>query len=156
MPQQKSATMMEIFSEVLANLAFMFSDEGDADFASGEEWLETAISYHGTATGALRLRCTREFSKSLCVNLLGGEPAGDEVEAAADDAVKEFMNIVCGQLITAWHGTDDVFNLSIPEIHPLAESPTLGEDDGQEQCVLCVEGQRVELTFFADESHVGI
>ena len=47
------------------------------------------------------------------------------------DALREFMNVVCGQFITACHGTDRVFNLSIPTAVECAESPQFNFDDQQ-------------------------
>ena len=148
MPEQRTATLTTIFSDVLADLAFMFNDDSDeVQFSSEELWLESSISYLGGTTGTLRLRCTRTFSVSLAANLLGVDPADNDAESKADDAVKEFMNIVCGQLITALHGTEQVFDLTIPEIHVLPEMPCL-EDDGTEETVaITVEGQQLQLAY---------
>ena len=145
---QKTATLTTIFSEVLANLAFMFSDEDDDSAASaGDTWLQTEITYHGPQCGTLCLWCTRGFSVQLAANLLGIDPEDDDAEEAANDAIKEFMNIVCGQYITAIHGTDAVFDLTIPTLGELAETPQLSDDEGPHSSTLFVEGGRLHLRY---------
>lgn len=146
MPEQKAATLAMIFSDVLADLAFMFTDDEEATSHPGDVWLETAIGYRGPVNGDLRFRCTRAFTCLLAGNLLGIAPeeAGPE---QADDAAREFMNIVCGQLVTALHGTDAVFNLTIPEITEIAESPDFSLNDGCHSATVSVEGQSVQLLY---------
>ena len=76
MQEQKTATLTTVFSEVLADLAFMFTDGDESDMPAGEVWLETVIGYQGAATGTLRLRCTRGFSIRLAATLLGTDAEG--------------------------------------------------------------------------------
>lgn len=153
MQDQKTATLATIFSEILANLAFMFTDEDPVDPPAGEVWLETTIAYSGPLAGSLRLWCTRDFSTRLAANLLGTDPDDPDTAQSARDAVKEFMNIVCGQFVTAAHGTEEVFSLTIPETVELPETPDLatGEETsaschGVETSVVSVEGQFVQLS----------
>ncbi len=164
MQDQKTATLATVFFEVLANLAFMFTDEDPADPRVGDVWLETTIAYSGPGAGTLRLRCTRDFSTRLAANLLGTDPDDPETEQSASDAVKEFMNIVCGQFITAAYGAEEVFNLTIPEIVELSETPGLTACEGEtvplqgtiaplqgvETSVVSVDGQLVQLSHLPD------
>lgn len=144
---QKTATLTTIFSEVLADLAFMFDEDADVGAAAASAWLETTISYHGPCQGTLRLRCSRDFCALLAANLLGVEPDDQDAGAQAEDAVKEFMNIVCGQLVTALHGAESAFNLTIPEIHRLPETPAWGNPGQGEVATLAVEGHRLQLEY---------
>ncbi len=146
--EQRTATLTTVFSEVLADLAFMFSDDDpDAVSAGNDTWLETEISYGGSQCGTLRFWCTREFSARLAANLLGTDPDEDIIETAANDAVKEFMNIVCGQFITATHGTEKIFDLTIPSLRELSEAPQLPDQPNLSSTTLFVEGQQVLLTY---------
>ena len=143
MQESKTATLTEIFSDVLADLAFMSTHDEEVVSDAEARWLETSISYGGPTSGTLRLRCTKDFSVLLAANLLGAE-AG--VEAKASDAVKEFMNIFCGQFVTAMYGTEEVYNLTIPRIEELPEAPELREDSGLESAVLSVAGHQVQVS----------
>ena len=149
---QTMTKVATIFSEVMANLAFMFPDQEEVEAAPGDLWLETTISYKGSHCGTLHFRCTREFSFVLASNLLGLEPDDESVESKADDAVKEFLNVVCGQLVTALHGTEEVFNLTIPEIWEMSESPDQTPDGSREWSKAYVTGHQVQ---FAYESSPG-
>jgi CheY-specific phosphatase CheX len=150
MPQLKPATLATIFSEVLASLAFMFTDQEMAEPDPGEPWLETAISYRGSAKGTLRFRCTRSFAVQLSANLLGLDPLDEEATNQAEVAVKEFMNILCGQFVTSVHGTKDVFDLTIPETGEMPEMPDTEAADSPVLSTLCVDGHRVQLTYEPD------
>ena len=145
MQEQKTATLTTIFSDVLANLAFMFTD--DDDDTPGDQWLETAISYMGPHKGTLVFRCSRSFAALLAANLLGLDAEDEHADESAHDAAREFMNIVCGQLVTTLHGSDDIYNLTIPEVTMLEETPNLVDDSGDEASVLSVEGHRIQLVY---------
>ncbi len=149
MPNLKPATLATIFSEVLANLAFMFTEEEPADPEAGDLWFETAISYEGPSRGTLRLRCSSAFTVKLAANLLGVDVEESQAENQAEDAVKEFMNILCGQFVTAVHGTVDIYNLTIPQMAPLTEMPDLGLPDSPERTTLSVDGHRLQLVYDA-------
>lgn len=147
MQDQKTTTLVTVLSEVLANLAFMFSDDGELDPPSDERWLETLISYEGSASGSLRLTCTRTFATQLAANLLGIESGEETTQKESIDAVKEFMNVICGQYVTAAYGNEDVFNLSIPEVLDLPTTPVLGDPDveSEDMTHLSVDGQWLQL-----------
>jgi chemotaxis protein CheY-P-specific phosphatase CheC len=147
MQDQKTPTLNSIFSEVLQNLAFMFHDEDEAEIAPGEVWLETVIRYRGPQDGTLRLRCTRDFAVLLAANLLGTDPESADSLGRAGDAVKEFMNILCGQYVTARHGVEDVFDLTIPEIEELTETPDFTPGPEEEAAGVSVQGHRVQVLY---------
>jgi CheY-specific phosphatase CheX len=150
MQDQKAATLATIFSEVLQNLAFMFSDDDEAEAAPSDHWLETQIGYTGPRRGSLRLRCPRDFSVLLAGNLLGVDPQADDSEQQACDAVKEFMNILCGQLITAVHGTEDVFDLSIPVIREIEDTPDFDDTGGGQAASFIVQGHPLQVVYHDD------
>jgi chemotaxis protein CheY-P-specific phosphatase CheC len=142
---QKAATLTTVFSEVLANLAFMFTDEEAADPTAGELWFETTISYKGANTGTLRFWCSSSFSSLLAANLLGLDPEDDGAEEAARDATREFMNVLCGQYVTAAHGTELIFDLTIPEVRELPEAPDMTTQDDESTSTLCVDGHLIRI-----------
>ena len=150
MQQQQTATLTTVFSEVLASLAFMFTDEEQQNPPPDTVWLETKISYYGSFRGTLCFRCTREFSTLLAANLLGIDSEDEQAATAAEDASKEFMNIVCGQLVTALYGTESVFNLSIPQLEVMSNPPDLYVTDDPHVSALWVEGSPVQLSYMPE------
>ncbi|UCG17278.1 MAG: chemotaxis protein CheX [Phycisphaerales bacterium] len=150
MQEQKTASLAAVVSEVLQNLAFMFTDFYDAEVSSKDIWLETEIGYTGPARGTLRFHCNREFTTLLAANLLGTDPESVDSPAKANDAAKEFVNILCGQLITALHGTEDVFDLTIPRLRELPETPDFTasgdpQSDNVQSASFSVQGHRMHV-----------
>lgn len=152
MQQQATEILTQVFSEVLANLAFMFTDDESPDSAPDDPWLEVTIHYHGPRSAALCLRCSRGFSILMAANLLGVEQETDDPAPQADDAIKEFMNVLCGQLITTMHGNDDVFDLSIPDIIELPQEPDWNKETEALVTTVSVEGHRIQLVYAPSEA----
>lgn len=147
MQDQKTTTLTTVLSDVLANLAFMFTDDGELEAPVGERWLETMISYEGPMSGLLHLTCTETFATQLAANLLGADSGEETTHQESNDAVKEFMNVICGQYVTAAYGTEEVFNLSIPEVLERSTTPVLGgpQEAAEDMAVLSVDGQWMQL-----------
>jgi hypothetical protein len=83
----------------------------------------------------------------LAANLLGVDPEDDNAATQCEDATKEFMNIVCGQLVTALHGPDDVYVLSIPITTELAEVPDLTDDGGISSYTVSVDTHVIQMIY---------
>lgn len=147
MQQHKIATLATIFSEVLADLAFMFTEDDQSDADTGTVWLETKIGYRGSECGCLRFRCPVEFCTHLAANLLGVDPNDGNAERQSRDAVKEFMNVVCGHFVTTMYGTEEVFDLTIPETAPRSAPPDLSVNDGEYISTMTVDGFSVQLEY---------
>jgi len=114
-------TVSATFCRVLEQLAFMFAEPAGRDaFASQEgEWLILSIGFSGPLVGALQLVVPPRLCIALAANMLGMD---DDDDAAGDkglDAMKEVLNVTCGNILTELAGTDPVFTLTIPEVKPL-------------------------------------
>lgn len=142
----QQATLITTFSEVLANLAFMFTAQENPDEAGSADWMEASIEYRGPCTGRLRLHCTHDFSRLLAANLLGLDPEEPEAAAKADDALKELMNVLCGQFVTSAYGSDGVFNLSIPLITAEAPAPDMSLENSACLASAFVDGHPVQVS----------
>jgi chemotaxis protein CheY-P-specific phosphatase CheC len=146
-PSVQTPALAQIFSEVLANLAFMFTAEPGEPATPGTPCLVTRISYQGPQAGELELWCPEGFAYVLASNLLGVDPEDAEARAKSHDAMKELMNVLCGQLVTTLHGTQGVFNLSIPELDVLdADAPCDPPADAL-TAELSVEGYPVIISY---------
>lgn len=133
------APLDRIVAGVLGDLAFMAEDPEDFAMPPRAEWLCGEVGYRGNVTGRLRCWCTTKLAVTLAANLLGCEPSDVDARDGARDAVREFMNVLCGQLVTHCYGTHDVFALSIPQVAPAAP-PDL-RNVGEGACRLMVAGQ---------------
>lgn len=127
--------------DVLGELAFMVTDDTPPPLPAGTVYLQAEIEYRGPLHGRLRCWCTRGFAQRLAANLLGIEPGQAEAQLAAEDAVREFMNVLCGQLVTLWHGADPVFNLTIPTVCECLAAPAELGAEPRHSALLSIEGE---------------
>lgn len=135
-----------IVSDVLGDLAFMVAESGASELPVGSIWLAGEVRYLGARRGTIRAWCTREFAAKLAANLLGVEPGSTEAQIRSEDSVRELLNIICGQVVTTWHGTSSVFNLTIPVIEELMTHPQRETRAGEQTCEFNVEGEPVIVT----------
>lgn len=142
-----SSDLNAVLADVLADLAFMVADDESVTFPPGTVWLHGEIRYEGPHTGALRMWCTRDFATRLAANLLGLEPDDGSAQVGAEDAVREFLNVLCGQLVTACYGSGPVFNLSIPSVQEDIEPPPTEAAPGRCRCQLAIDGEPLICTF---------
>ncbi len=127
--------------DVLGDLAFMVTDDDRPEVPPGTVGMQAEIFYRGPLQGRLRCWTTRTFAARLAANLLGIEPTQAEAEVAAEDAVRELANVLCGQLVTTWYGKDAVFKLSIPAVRECLVDPAALAADPPHGCRVSIEGE---------------
>ncbi len=127
-----------VISDVLSELAFLLQDDEPSAVPGDADWLEASVEYRGAVSGRLTCWCTREFAVLVAANVLGLDVRDSDAASSAEDALCEFMNIVCGQLVTAWYGKQQLFSLSIPRVQECFARPDGESVSGR--CRLYVEG----------------
>ena len=146
--QQISPTRLslaDVVTAVLGDLAFMISDAEPAPPPPGAVWLRGEVSYDGPAQGTLCCLCTREVAAQLAANLLGTEAYEAEAQTGAEDALREFINVLCGQLVVIWHGKTATFTLGIPTASETTQLPTSSAHGGS-YCQIPVNGTPLHFT----------
>lgn len=139
-PEATIPDLATIVEQVFGDLAFMIADAETAAAAHQPcHWLVGSVEYFGASRGQIECWCTQGLAVGLAANLLGLDPADPAAGEAAPDAVREFLNVLCGHLVTEWYGTEAVFNLSIPLVQPCAQPPELAA--GKHACRLLVDGE---------------
>ena len=136
--------LSEAIEEVLASLAFAFVMPGEDIPPAGEVML-AEIDFTGPFNGTLRLTIPDELSPMLAENMLGieQEECGEEIQ---HDALKELLNVICGNLLPRIAGTEPVFNLSSPRIVTDEEA---AESSG-------LEGAKSAVRLPLDEGWIGL
>lgn len=116
-------TLTEVFCEILEQMAFMFAEpvEAQEDIAPApRESVLAHLSFVGEFSGKLSLAVPVEMCAELAANMLGEEADDPDAIAKGMDALKELLNVLCGNLLTAFAGDEPVFNLDVPEATPLS------------------------------------
>ncbi|MEW6260166.1 MAG: chemotaxis protein CheX [Thermodesulfobacteriota bacterium] len=110
-----NATLMKVASEMLESLAFMFSTPEGTDFDPPDigEFRILFVEFHGPFSGKLVLMAAEETLPELTASMLGVEES-EIMSEHMEDALKETLNVVCGNLLPRIAGEQAVFNISSP------------------------------------------
>jgi len=113
-----------IASETFEGLAFMFGfPEDDASAVSNEDMIFAQVDFEGAFSGRVVLAVSRSPVEELTANMLGLEDEETDVSPEDQaDALRETLNVICGNLLPAIGGKDTVFDIHSPEILPDATS----------------------------------
>ncbi len=120
-------TLWQVAEDVLGKLAFMFSytDEEPAEEIDAPDGAVIAsVSFKGIFDGKLELLVSPGILPDLAGNMLGLD---DETAAPEEqyDAIKELVNVICGNLLPELAGKQAIFKVGVP--HICEENRSIGE-----------------------------
>ncbi len=117
--------LVEETIDTLEKLAFIFaaSEEDLTQFADAER-ITVSADFSGPCSGSLVMEFGAEGLSELAANMLGLDEAETISEEEQRDALKEALNIICGNVLPAIAGAEAVFNISTPQ---LTEGPYAGD-----------------------------
>ena len=118
MENDRKELLVRVLEVVLEQLAFMFGEAATKEemITEGEKYLHATMSYKGSQTGSLGVAIPAEMSVVLAANILGIDEGEEVASEKSIDALKELLNIFCGQMLTTVYGEEPVFDLSVPEV----------------------------------------
>lgn len=132
MPKEIKDILNRVFCNVLKEQAFMFAEPtppGELPEIPGA--LLARMTFSGSQSGTIGIAALSTMCTEIAANMLGLDIDDEEAANKRSDALKEFLNISCGQVLTALAGEIPVFTLSMPEVTPLDQSEwsaLIGED----------------------------
>ena len=133
MKKETMDKLHETVISILERFAFMFAEapEGKTDEWHGE-YFHATITFDGPGKGAVSITAPAPLCKEIAANVLGELDADEIAPEIAADAVKELLNVICGELVAELYGTKEVINLSVPslEITDKGKWCELAADDG--------------------------
>jgi len=118
MNQEHSDLLMEIAAQTLEQLAFIFSfpDDTDPDAIWEEAATGCHVEFSGPSQGALLLLISNAAMPELTSNMLGMDEDEVPPEDQQHDALREALNVICGNLLPRIGGTEAVYDIQPPEI----------------------------------------
>lgn len=126
--------LKKVFIAVLEKQAFMFADSiNPVEFETKDgNYLSVAMGFGGEFSGRIQLAAPKALAHEVAANFLGVDAESPEALAHGADSLKELLNIICGNLLTALAGDRPVFDLTIPQIMPMTsdEAANLAGKDG--------------------------
>jgi hypothetical protein len=121
MAMRHDQALAETAAGTLEQLAFLFAypSEGGLE-ASADDAVGCRVCFEGARAGELWGAFARSLLPELAGNMLGLE-AIETVAEQQLDALREVMNVICGNLLPQISGPSAVFEIKRPEIVPAAE-----------------------------------
>lgn len=107
--------LVEVVADVLEQFAFMFIapiEPKQVTLPAHSMW-RAEIRFTGPFSGRLSLCGSAPFCALLASNILGMDTEELTPEHTRD-ALKELVNVTCGELLVALSGKKTVFNLTVP------------------------------------------
>lgn len=149
MNEQIKDIIYRVTEEVLEKLAFIFSSpEEDRENISDDASVAACVSFTGPFTGSVVMTITSDTLPELAENMLGFDTEETTVDQQ-HDALKELINVICGNLLPAIAGKQVVFNVDPPEIL----SDSVVRSDGQKPvsvAKLALEDGQCDIILFVE------
>jgi CheY-specific phosphatase CheX len=147
MEANSSELLTTVFPAVAESMTFMFADPiAPTDIPSdAAEYVQASMGFVGPVRGSLVLAVPSDKCSLIASNILGLDANDKAVTERAHDAIKELLNVTCGQVLTAMAGETPVFDLTVPSIRILSTE--------EWQSFLVSQGS---VTFMMDDSPVAL
>lgn len=144
--------ILKVTAETLEKLVFMFASPYDPENSTeGDPDIGVSVSFTGPFSGTLGMKVSGEVLSEIAVNMLGVDDEDEVTPDDKNDALKESINIICGNILPAIGGKEAVFNIGAPEIIP--EGEDIKERDGEKlvsDVKLSLDEGRCDLVLFVN------
>ncbi|MBW2123555.1 MAG: chemotaxis protein CheX, partial [Deltaproteobacteria bacterium] len=112
MINDRKELLATVFCEVLERFSFLFGEliSKEEIPETGSRYLQATMAFRGVISGKLVLAVPEAMCPVIAGNVLGMEPVEALKIIQSDDALKELLNITCGQVLTALVGDEPVFD----------------------------------------------
>jgi CheY-specific phosphatase CheX len=150
MPESLETAVSVCTSRVLDTAAFISVwpwTEHDRDLPAPD--IAATMEFRGPCQGRMIFRVSSEVLPTLAMNMLGDFNSDPGHREKALDALKEVLNMICGNVLTAWRGAEAAFNLSPPEMMDMDMTPVSAP---QAQAMFVFEGTRGEVEVYWGET----
>lgn len=152
MEQKIQNIVAEVANDTLEKLAFLFVFPDEERVDDGPQPAMTGrVNFSGYFSGSLMIRISTSAVSELAVNMLGLDDDTEIPSAEEQDAFKEMINVVCGNILPAIAGNQVEFSIGAPEI--LSESDSEAEINKEKPlCVvrLMLEDGFCDVYFFIE------
>lgn len=148
--------LSRVAAKSLEKLAFIFSfpTAEDDDFVY-ESAVAASVHFNGKFSGRLIIITEPQILVELTSNMLGIDDDEETTRDQQEDALKETINIICGNLLPELAGEAEVFHIDSPEIIAGTEEITsaIAGGNGQKpvsEVKLSIDDEKCALYLFGD------
>jgi len=95
--------------------------------------VRSVVEFNGGAEGAMIIAPSRELYSAIAANMLGVEDPDEEQKSGA---LCEITNIICGNTVPLFSGTDNICYIKPPRIIESEDEMSFKLDNIKEECLL--------------------
>jgi CheY-specific phosphatase CheX len=134
MTQKVDDILSQVVEETLSQLAFVFPEDFGYD-EPNDALLEITgvVEFSGPFSGSLIMETSASILTEMTANMLGSNPSEASEDEKAD-ALKEILNVICGNLLPKIGGTSAVFDIGPPRV--TADAEPKGQEAGVAHLIL--------------------
>lgn len=112
--------LVETLAESLETMAFVALMPGEVPAEAPPELRVITLNFVHGAPAQLELAAPRAFGQMLSSNILGIEPEDEAALKGADDALREVVNVTCGNLLMRASRNSDVpLRMGLPKVQKI-------------------------------------
>jgi hypothetical protein len=107
----------QTITDVLQKAVFIFTDPiSENEIPALDTWEPDGVSirFTGKPSGTVYIWVSKGFACCVAANMLGIDKDEPKASEQGIDALKELLNMIVGNLLTAVFGEEPVFELSLP------------------------------------------
>ncbi len=150
MSKELNNILYNVAESTFGSLAFMLSMPEPDDGTVAEETTTVSVEFSGPFGGQLIMTVNAEMLPELAENMLGLEPGEDALHDHGVDALKELLNVICGNLLPKIAGVEAVFDVEGPQIIKLQESKS--QTQANASVKLYLDSGMAELALYTDKA----
>ncbi|MCL2220539.1 MAG: chemotaxis protein CheX [Chitinispirillia bacterium] len=128
---QNGLILDSVCKQKFEELAFFFCESQDAaafDYNKVKDAHKASMLFTGPKNGKFEMAAGEKLCLLLASNMLGIEPDDGQASELADDALKESLNVICGNFLTEAYGEEAVFSLTAPVIGAINDLTLIDEN----------------------------
>ena len=157
MNEKVNDVISTVVTDTIEKLVFMFASPYTPENSTEEDPdIGVSVSFNGPFSGTLGMKVSGEVLSEIAVNMLGVDNDDEISPEDQNDALKETINVLCGNILPVIGGKQAVFNIGAPELIPegedmivksgekLVSDVKLSLDEGRCDLVLFVKGEILE------------
>jgi hypothetical protein len=121
MPAEAAPIVAQSLADSAETMAFVSLVPAESPLVPAPEALLVRIPFTGPFNGSVELLTPEAFGALLAANMLGCEPTDPDATGRAVDALKELMNVTCGDLLSKI-GQAGGFEMGLPLVEKLTDT----------------------------------
>lgn len=149
MNKKVSKTMSRIAIETLEQLAYIFSSPSEKNDILTPDATVASVPFSGPFSGRLTLQIDKLPALELVANMLGIDENEIDSEQKTD-AIKETLNILCGNLLPEIAGDQKIFHIKTPHIISNDEVIESQNEEAFAATTLSIDDKMCSIYLFVD------